>query len=752
VDEVSTSGVAVVVGAGTMGSGIAADLANAGWEVRLLDVTAEAAAAGLERVRTAKPPLLFLPEYIGRIHPAGMTDAAAHLADADWVIEAVAERMDIKRDVLARIAAGVPTHAIVTSNTSGLGITAMSAHLPTDFRLRFFGTHFLNPPRYLKLLEVIPTTDSDPEVVTGFVRFAEQVLGHRVVLAKDTPGFISTRLWITHLLDTIHTAEEMGVDVETVDTLTGPLIGRPRSATFRMADLVGLDIIAAVAANQYDALPHDPLRERLRLPHVVRRLLDAGRTGEKAGAGFYRREGKNILALDLATLEYLPRRDEAIGSTEPLTRLPLGERLAELGVRNDTRPFQFLNAVLDRLTDYAAAVGPEIAGEVLTVDRAMQWGFGWEMGPFEIADHCASAEGRERNYDGTPPHRTYRAFAGGRHPWPEEPEYIVLAELKAAGWTVMDTPDASLVDLGDGVLCLEFHTKMNTFRPEICAFIRDALTRIEPGRNALVIGNQGPHFSAGYDLSRLVRFMEEGDLSSIDREMRACQDAFMAIKYAPVSVVAAPHGFTLGAGCECALHCSAIQAAPELQMGLPESLVGVLPCGGGIKETLLRALEQLRQDGDPLEAARAALRTLVQPRNSGNAYEAQWMGWLRPSDGISRNADRRLYEAKRRALDLVERGYVPSAPRPIPVAGAAGLARLHEDIAELRGRGELTEHDARIADRIAWVLCGGDTDAGTVTEQTMLDLERAAFVELCREPASLARMKYLLETGKHLRN
>jgi 3-hydroxyacyl-CoA dehydrogenase len=688
--EESISGVAVVIGAGTMGSGIAADLVNAGWEVHLLDVTAERAAAGLKRITQHKPPLLFWSLDRKYITPGSMAEAAEPLARADWVVEAVAENMTVKRDVLSLIEAHVGSSALITSNTSGLGLSAMSAHTGPDFRRRFFGTHFLNPPRYLKLLEVIPTPDTDTEILAGFVRFAEQVMGHRVVVAKDTPGFISTRLWITHLLDTIHTAFEQGVDVETVDALTGPFLGRPKSATFRMADLVGLDIIAAVAKNQYDLLPDDPLRERLRLPEIMETLLASGRLGEKSGAGFYRREGKAIQALDLTTGEYRPRRDVSPD---------LSNRAQKV----------FTDTILNRLFDYARAIRPEIAESEGDVDRVMRWGFGWEQGPFEMA-----------------------AVRNGTLPpvEPHEPEYVTLDDLRL----VATYPTSTLRDMGDGVLCLELHAKMNTFSPAMCEAVVTAIERVEQEAKALVIAGRGPHFSAGYDLARLVTAMERGDLPTIDTEMKACQDAFMRAKYARVPVVAAVQGYTLGAGCELAMHCAAIVTSPELYMGLPEMSVGVIPCGGGIKELWNKL-------GDP----GAVLKTIVLNQNSTSAWVARETGYLQVGhlcerDFIVRNADRLLFEAKQVALQLAE-GYV--TPPSLKVQGPVNLAPV---LAELHESGDLTEHDRFIAGKVAEVL---STDG---TEQALLDAERRVFLELCQESKSIERMRHMLTTGKPLKN
>lgn len=753
IDAQSTVGMAVVIGAGTMGGGIAADLANAGWTVYLWDVTWNAAVQGKERLLAHRPPLLFLPENGKHIRMGSLPDNLARLSSVDWVIEAVPESMTLKQTVLAQIEPHIGPQTIVTSNTSGLSLNVMAADCSPEFRKRFFGTHFLNPPRYLKLLELIPTAETDPAILAGFVQFAEQVLGHRVVQAKDTPGFISTRLWITHLLDSIHTAIEMGIGVDTVDAVTGTLIGRPKSATFRMADVVGLDIIAAIAANQYAALPHDPLRERLQLPEVITHLLAKGWTGEKAGSGFYKRDGKTILALDPATMEYRPRQVGLSLEWGNLPRLPLEQRFAEIRHHDDVPEGRFLNTILDRLTEYAEAIGPEIAEDVLAIDRTLQWGFGWEFGPFAIAD--ARHKGRKStHYHGTSPDRFYRTFARTYRSWPNEPEYRDLATLKAEGRTLLESPVASLIDLGDSVWCLEFHTKMNTLEPALCAFIQETVARATRDAKALVIGNQGPHFSAGYNLSRLAAHMEAGNLTAIDAEMNACQQAFLTLKYAPIPIVAAPHGFTLGGGCEIVLHCHTICAAPELAIGLPEGLVGLIPCGGGTKEVLLRMLEKKGSNADLGKAASHVLFMLgILCENSKNAYDARKEGWLRPTDSIIRNADRRLYDAKQLALALASAGYVPPQPAQIPIIGAEGLTTLRDYIFDKPWGAKLTEYEKHIADVIARLLSGRtNAPPGTIPEQEHLNWERHLFLELCQEPLTLARVKHLLKTGKHLKN
>jgi 3-hydroxyacyl-CoA dehydrogenase len=796
-NEQSVVGKGVVIGAGTMGGGIAAQLANAGWQVTLLDVANpdaapsdpkarnQAAEAGLERVKKNRPPLLFLPEFAARIRIGNTEDDLQVLRDADWIVEAVAEKMEVKRAVMARIEAHAGPHAVVSSNTSGLSLAGMTEGRSDAFRARFLGTHFLNPPRYLKLLEVVALPSTDPEVAAGFARFAEQVLGHRVVFARDTPGFISTRLWIMHLLDTMAVAARFGLTVEEADALTGPLLGRPRSATFRMADLVGLDIVADIAANQYAHLPNDPYRERLILPDWMQALIASGRLGDKTGGGFYRREGGASRALDLNTLEYRPRQEVDLPEVKALQALPLPARFEALGaeVASDAPAWRrFLREILTGLTDYAARVGPEIAADVLAIDNVMRWGFHWEQGPFEIADRMADgadsavAPGGERrgfhwelgpfvlesggsafaprNYGGDVSARTFRVFGEqALRRIPETPEYLSLAELKAAGKLVQEDEVASLIDLGDGVLCLEYHTKMNTFSPALTAAVEAARERAEREFAALVIGNQGPHFSAGYNLNLFLERMAAEDWSGIDALLRDVQFAFLGLKYARVPVVAAVHGYTLGAGCEGALYCVAVQAAPELAMGLPEMNVGVLPAGGGTTALLVRAISGLPPGADPFPEVEGVLNRLIYPRNSGSAAEAKKMGLLRDTDGLTRNADRLIYDAKARALGLANSGYQPPVKQSVRAGGADMLARLRVPIHWAYRAGTFTEHDRQIADRVAWVLSGGDLPhAQEVSEEYLLRLEREAFIALAREPKSAARMRHVLETGKPLRN
>jgi 3-hydroxyacyl-CoA dehydrogenase len=772
-DTYSTSGSAVVIGAGTMGGGIAAQLANAGWSVRLLDVASPSdpktrnavADAGLDRVRRNRPPLLFLPEFAERIRTGNVEDDIACVTEADWVVEAVAERVDVKQALMAQIERYAGPRTVVSSNTSALSLHEMTAGCRPAFRARFLGTHFLNPPRYLKLLEVVRLPQTDPEVFAGFVAFAEQILGHRVVEARDTPGFISTRLWITHLMDTMHLALRHGLSVEEVDYLTGSLLGRPRSATFRMADLVGLDIVANIAANQYAALPSDPYRDRLLAPEPLRALAAAGHTGDKADSGFYRREASGRSVYDLTSGDYRPEQRIIDPQIEELVRLDLPSRLARLrasagsahagglsafpetasavvshnpaGVNTlqDSRYGRFLTDLLDSLETYVQTVGPEIAHNPTDIDRVMRWGFGWEMGPNEMAQ---ARQGARPSVIGS------AADSG---------EYATLSDLKQWPGAITEDDEAGSITILDGTLILEFRTKMNTFSPALTALLDRARTMAEERELALVIANDAPHFSAGYNLKLFVEAVDRQDWAAIDEMIDTIQHAFLALRQASVPVVAAPHGYTLGAGCECCLHCAAVQSAPELSMGLPEVNVGLIPTGGGVTQILLRHMAGWDGNSDPYPRVEAAFDLLTSGKISSNAHEARKLGLLREEDPISRNADRQFYEARQLALSLRENGYRRAEPDRSWIMGPDGLARLRMRIHNHYRSGVWSEHDRLIADRIAYVLTGGDVPfAQEVGAERLLTLERQVFIALMQTEKTVQRMRHMLETGKPLRN
>lgn len=766
--EKSIAGKGVVIGAGTMGAGIAAQLANSGWEVALLDINDQIASAGVERIKAARPPLLYVPENAQRIQPGNTGDNLDSLKDADWIVEAVAEKMDVKRATLALIDSHAGPQAVVSSNTSGLSLREMVDGRSATFKARFLGTHFCNPPRYLKLLELVPLTETDKAVAAGFAAFAEGVLGQRVVLARDTPGFISTRIGIWHVLDCIRAAGQ-SLTPEEADYLTGPLIGRPRTATFRLADLVGFDILSDISRNQYSRLLSDPFRDGWLLPDVLTRLLSEGRTGDKSGAGFYRRQGAEVFVLDTSTLQYRPRREVKIDTVEALFALPLPERLKAIRSERNENWGRYLNLVLDRLDDYVRVIGPEIADDALAIDNVMRWGFNWEMPPCRMADLRRDPGAAVPSYYSSgSASRTCRDFnKGGMRPIPADPRHIQLAKLKETGHVVRQIEEASLVDLGDGVACIEFHTKMNTLGPAISAFLETAREIAERDFRALVIGNQAVHFSVGYNLNLFLEAMAAKKWAALDKMLKGLQDAAMGLKYASVPVVVAPHGYTLGGGTEIALHCASAQAAPELYMGLPEVAVGVIPAGGGTKEFLARLMEGWDGVGDPFPIVERVFDIIAGAKRSASAEDARRLGYLRTtefkaslggalssaSDGISRNCDLQLFEAKERALLLAEGGYRPPARRGVWVMGEDGLARLRMKIHWQFRAGAITEHERKILDGLAAVLSGGDLPhTQELAEEDLLALEREVFIRLAHERKSQERMRHVLETGKPLRN
>jgi 3-hydroxyacyl-CoA dehydrogenase len=786
-DSRSAAGKAVVVGSGVMGAQIAAHLANAGWRTALLDIVPPGAEErkarngvaqkGLERAQKTKPAAFFVPELAGRIRLGNMEDDLDTIREADWVLEAVVEKLDIKRNVHAAIEAHLGEKTVVTTNTSGLSIAEMSEGRSPDFRARFFGTHFFNPPRYMKLLEVIPTRSTDPAALAQFNGFAETILGKRIVTAKDTPGFIANRLGVYSMQVVIHAALARGLTVEQVDALTGPLIGHPKSATLRLSDICGLDISADVATNLMSRLPDDHRRSAFIIPTPIERLLADGRIGEKVGAGFYKRlPDKTILALDWETLDYRPRQSAVFASTEGLKALPLPERLRALLKLKDEAGAFLWETTRDILA-YAAEIATGIADDIPAIDNACRWGFGWEMGPFETWDALGVVETAVRmEAEGqTVPSlvtnllnsgkTSFYSRTGGQtfycdlrdvstvHQVPVTPRFIILKDLKADGAVIKETPDATLIDLGDGVNCLEFHTKMNVLGPGIAQMIE--WSRLETERNgvAMVIGNQGEHFSAGFNIQLILMSVYDQDWDEMALMGRQLQEILLRLKRSRVPVVAATHGYTLGGGCEVMLHCSAAQCSAESYIGLPEVGIGVIPAAGGTTEMLVRAMQQATDGADPFPFIHHAFETMGFAKVSTSAEEARKLGFLRPTDQVSMNPDRLLYDAKQRALALANSSYHPAEPAQVMVMGEDGIARFEIELHIMRKSGWISEHDQLIGRELAAVLCGGNlAHPQVVSEEYLLGLEREAFVRLCSTPKTAERLKAMLETGKPLRN
>jgi 3-hydroxyacyl-CoA dehydrogenase len=771
----------VVLGAGTMGAQLAAHAAGQGLEVVLLDLASSApnrsalARKGIEALKKLRPSPLHLPEHVALIRPGNFEEDWSSLADADWVFEAVVEDMEVKRQLFSRVAAAVRPGAIVTTNTSGLGIAAMTLHLPLEFRRRFLGTHFFNPPRYLKLLELIPGPETDPGVVDAISAFCDGVLGKGVVRAKDTPNFIANRIGSYAFGQAIRAMQELDLSIEEVDYLTGPAIGRAKSATFRTADIAGVDVCVKVWSNLYDAVPGDPERDVFRTPDFMRAMVERGFFGEKAGVGFYRKDGAQILALDWKTLEHHERRKARFASVEAAQQVAdVGARLRQiLGGRD--KAAQFLDRVLSSTCLYAASLVPEISDDVVAVDRAMEWGYVWGQGPFRCLDalgvaavaerakaagrpvpplvEALQAKGRDRFYetrDGT----TTVFGPCGVAPLPDRPGVVDLAAVEARGGLLKKNAGASLVDLGEGCALVEFHSKMNALGGDAIGMLATAVKEARAHFDALVIGNQGEHFSAGANLMLLLLGAQEEEWDELDLTVRQFQAANMGLKYADVPVVAAPFGLTLGGGCEVCLHCDRVRASAETYMGQVELGVGLVPAGGGTKELALRALDRAAgvEGADPFPFLRRAFDLIAFAKVATSGAEAQRM-FLTPADSLSPNPDRLIADAKQVALGLARAGYRASRPRTdIPALGRPALATFKMLIHNVRRGGHISEHDALLATHVATILCGGDRAPGVASEQDFLDLEREAFLSLLGTPKTRERIQHMLKHGRPLRN
>jgi 3-hydroxyacyl-CoA dehydrogenase len=793
-------GRAAVLGAGVMGSAIAAHLANVGVPTLLLDVVPTAlldeerrrglslddprvrsrlARLGVERAGKAQPAAFFTPDRAGLITIGNLEDDLAGIAEADWIIEAVVEDLQIKRAVLARVERHWHPGSIVSTNTSGLPVAAIAAASGAEFRRHFLGTHFFNPPRYMRLLEVIPPRETAREVVETVAAWGERLLGKGVVYANDTPNFIANRIGTFGFLTAVRLMLELALDVDEVDELTGPLIGRPRSATFRTADLSGLDVALHVAANSYRNLPDDEARALYEPPAFLTEMVKRGWLGEKTGGGFYRRRDGEVLALDHRTLEYRPRRRLATPALEAARAIPdAGKRLAALAAMPD-RYGEFLRRLTDATLTYAARRIPEISDDIVNVDRAMRWGFGWEAGPFETWDALAAAGGtgilaeaagakapeivrlvRERGagtfYRDEPGGRTYFDLAARAYrPEPGLGDRTVLAALRRANGLVEGNAGASLVDLGDGVLCLEFHTKLNTIGEDIVLMGERALERLRADFDALVIGNQGRDFCAGANIMLVLLEAQEGNWEDLDAAVRRFQALTMAFRRSPAPIVTAPAGRTLGGGVELCFAAARVQAAAETYMGMVEPGVGLIPAGTGTMEMTRRVAARVPDEvaADLLPLLRWAFETIAMAKVSTSAADARRLGLLRPSDGISVNTDLLLADAKAAALALVRAQYRPAPPAPIRVLGQRGLAAIDTLLHIMRTGGHITDHDVTVSRRLGYVMCGGEVPEGTpVAEEYLLELEREAFLSLLGTPQTQDRIRHMLQTGKPLRN
>jgi len=738
-----------VLGAGTMGSQIAAHFANAGVPALLLDVTADAAREGLKRARALKPDPFFTPDTWKLISTGGFEELA-RTRDSDWIIEAIVEQLEIKRALLEKVDAVRRPGSIVSSNTSGIPIATLSEGRSNDFRRHWLGTHFFNPPRYLHLLEVIPTAESDREVVDAVASFADHHLGKGVVIAKDSPNFIGNHVALYGVVQILKQVESGAFTIEEVDAITGPALGRPKSATFRTLDLAGIDILAHVVHNLYERLPDEAARSQFVLPAFVEKMVERKMVGEKSGQGFYKRMKSSggeseILTLDPATLEYRPRKRPRLPSLEAAAAIADGRERVRTLYQGKDRVGEFLRQTLDPTLEYTVKVTPQIAHSPDDVDRVMRWGFGWELGPFELLDAI-------RGPIGTAPHEPTSA---PRTVPPAAPDLQLLKSSKDRSRVVKKNPGASLVDLGDGVLCVEFHSKMNAIGGDTIQMLHAGLKEASANFAALVVGNEGEHFSAGANIMLLLLEAQEENWDEVDLMVRAFQGATMALRYADVPVIVAPASLALGGGCEVVLHADRVQAAAESYIGLVEVGVGLIPAGGGTKEMVARAAEQMPPGStDFLPPIQRVFEAIGFAKVSASAPDAQRLGYLRSVDAVTMNRERLITDAKARALQRVADGYQPPAPRTaIPVGGDAVLAPLKLGIHLAWRAGRISDYDALIGRKLATIMAGGTLPhPSTVTEQNLLDLEREAFLSLVAERKTQERIQHTLKTGKPLRN
>ena len=729
-----------VLGAGVMGSQIAAHFANAGVPARLLDVTAEAAAQGLKRARGLKPDPFFLPDGWKLVTTGSFDDGIPRLSEADWIIECVVEQLDAKRALLERVDGARRAGTVVSSNTSGIPVGVLAEGRSDDFRRHWLGTHFFNPPRYLRLLELIPTPETDPAVLAGVASYADLHLGKGVVVAKDSPNFIGNHLALFDVVRALALVAAGTYSIEEIDAINGPPIGRPKSATFRTLDLAGIDILAHVVRNLHERLDSPEARAIFVLPPFVEAMLARGWTGEKAGQGFYKRlkgaDGESqILVIDPATLEYHPQSRPKLGALAAAESVTdTGERIAKLFKGTD-RVGEFLRQTLGPTLEYTAKVSPSIAHSPGDVDRVMRWGFGWELGPFEIMGALGLPAGH----------------AAGPA---SEPGLQLLRAARERSAIVKANPGASLVDLGDGVLCVEFHSKMNAIGADTVQMLQAGVREASKNFAAVVVANDGLHFSAGANLMLVLLEAQDENWDELDLMVRAFQAATMGLRYADVPVVVAPAGLALGGGCEIALHGDRVQAAAETYIGLVEVGVGLIPAGGGTKEMTARAAEGVPPGADLMPPIQKAFETIGFAKTSTSGPDAMRLGYLRAPDAVTMNRDRLMADAKAHALQRVADGYQRPVPRSaIPVGGDAVLAPLKLGIHLAWRAGRISDHDAMIGRKLATIMAGGAVPhPTTVGEQYLLDLEREAFLSLLGERKTRDRIQHTLKTGKPLRN
>ncbi len=792
-----------VLGSGVMGSRIACHFANIGCEVLLLDIvpnelTEEDKKKGLTEssptfrnkvvngalnfALKSNPSPIYRKSFAQRIETGNFDDDLSKIADCDWIIEVVIERLDIKQQVFENVEKYRKEGTLITTNTSGIPIHMMLEGRSDDFKKHFCGTHFFNPPRYLQLLEIIPSPETDPEIIDFLMDYGSRYLGKKTVFCKDTPAFIANRVGVYSIMSLFHAVEEMGMTVEEVDKLSGPVMGRPKSATFRTCDVVGLDTLVHVANGIKDNCPNDEEIALFALPDYITKMVDNNWLGSKTKQGFYKKvkddNGKSqILALDLKSLEYKEKsrvKFPTLDMAKPIEDLRQRTKMLLMGM---DRAGEFYRKIFGGLFAYVSNRIPEITDDLYKIDDALKAGFGWELGPFETWDILGFNEGlklieKEQKqaadwiaemkaagftqfYSTENGQKLYYDIASKSYKVVPGTEDLVMLDSLRAENKVWGNSDTTIVDLGDGILNLEFHTKMNTIGGGVIEGINKALDLAEEDHRGLVISNNGQHFSAGANVGMIFMMAVEQDYDELNFAVKAFQDTMMRIRYSNIPVVAAPHNMALGGGCELSMHADKVIAHAELYMGLVEFGVGLIPGGGGSKEFAKRLSDELKDGDIKINRMRDRFLTIGQAKVSTSAYEAFDLGYLREGlDEVVVSRDHQLARAKEACIDMAEEGYVaPKRERNITVMGNEGLGIVYVGADTMLSGNYMSEHDRVISEKLGFVLCGGDlSENTTVSEQYLLDLERKAFLELCTERKTLERLESIVKTGKVLRN
>ncbi len=792
-----------ILGSGVMGSRIACHFANVGCEVLLLDIlpkepndtekakglTLESKAVrnrivneALQFALTSNPSPIYRKSFASRIQTGNFEDDMAKIADVDWIIEVVIERLDIKQQVFANVEKFRKPGTLISSNTSGIPIHLMLDGRSDDFKKHFAGTHFFNPPRYLPLLEIIPTPETAPEIIDFYMSFGSKILGKKTVLCKDTPAFIANRVGVFSIMALFHAVGEMDLTIEEVDKLTGPVLGRPKSATFRTCDVVGLDTLVAVANGLKENCPNDEEKALFEVPAFVQKMVENKWLGSKTKQGFFKKtvdaEGKKVfLALNLKTLEYEPSKKVSFPTLEMTKAIDDLEQRTKMLFMGMDKAGEFYRKTFGGLFAYVTNRIPEISNDLYKIDDAIKAGFGWELGPFETWDVIGFKQGKEltekagkklpawvAEMEAAGFTSFYKSENGKRLYYnqqsksyeiiPGTEEMVSLQALRSSG-KVWGNSDTTLVDLGDGILNLEFHTKMNTIGGGVIEGINKAIDLAEKEYKGLVISNTGGNFSAGANVGMIFMMAAEQDYDELNFAVKSFQDTMMRVRYSNIPVIVAPHNMALGGGCELSMHSDKVVAHAELYMGLVEFGVGLIPGGGGSKEFAKRFSEELKDGDIKINRLRERFLSIGQAKVSTSAYEAFDLGYLRPgTDEVVVSREYQLTRAKAAALELAVKGYIaPKREKNITVLGQEGLGIIYVGANSMKSGHYMSEHDQVISEKLGWVMCGGDLSENTVvSEQYLLDLERKAFVELCQQRKTLERLESLVKSGKILRN